>query len=51
MPDWVGTRPGNPDSPWSPRTSDYDIPVDTSQVPAEFLRRGILIEVADLESV
>lgn len=51
VPDWVGARLGNPDSPWAPRTSDYDIPVDTDQVPAEFLKRGILIEAATLESV
>lgn len=51
VPDWVGTRTGNPGSPWTPRTNDYDIPVDTSQVPTEFLKRGILIEAATLESV
>ena len=51
VPDWVGARSGNPGEPWAPRTSDYDIPVDVSQVPPEFLSRGILIEAADLESV
>ncbi|MBG6212925.1 MAG: helix-turn-helix domain-containing protein [Cryobacterium sp.] len=51
VPEWVGARSGNPGAPWTPRTSDYDIPVDISQVPAEFLRRGILVEAATLESV
>ena len=51
IPDWVGTRTGTPDAPWAPRTSDYDIPVDVTQVPNEFRTRGILIEAATVESV
>lgn len=35
----------------SPRTSDNDIPVDETAVPTEFLKRGILIEAAALESI
>lgn len=51
VPDWVTTRAGHPDNPWAPRTSDYDIPADPTRVPNEFLRRGILIEAATLESI
>jgi transcriptional regulator with XRE-family HTH domain len=51
IPDWTSTRTGNPNAPWSPRTSDYEIPVDSARVPAEFLSRGILIEAATLESM
>lgn len=51
VPDWVTKQVGHPDSPWTPRTSDYDIPADPTRVPAEFLRRGILIEAETLESV
>ena len=51
VPEWINTRPGNPDEPWAPPTSDYEIPVDQAQVPPEFLSRGILIETATLESV
>ncbi|MCU1419883.1 MAG: family transcriptional regulator [Mycetocola sp.] len=51
VPDWVHTWTGNPSTLWAPRTSDYDIPVDVSQVPQVFLSRGILIEAATLESV
>lgn len=51
VPEWINTRPGNPDESWAPPTSDYEIPVDQAQVPPEFLSRGILIEAATLESV
>lgn len=51
IPDWVAARAGRADIPWTPRTSVYDIPADPTQVPEEFLRRGILIEAATLESV
>jgi len=51
VPDWILTREGNPDNPWSPRTSDYDIPADVDRVPRELRDRGILIEAATLESV
>ncbi|MEO8906841.1 MAG: helix-turn-helix transcriptional regulator [Microbacteriaceae bacterium] len=50
VPDWVATRAGRPTAPWAPRTSDYDIPADPTRVPSVFLRRGILIEAATLES-
>lgn len=49
--DWIRARTGNPSAPWAPGTSNYDIPVAISQVPAEFLIRGILVEAATLESV
>ena len=51
VPDWVTLQAGRPDSPWAPHTSDYDIPADPARVPADFLRRGILIEAETLESV
>lgn len=50
VPEWVLERRGSRSAPWAPRTSDYDIPVDETAVPGEFLRRGILIEAATLES-
>ena len=50
VPAWIRARAGTPDSPWSPRTSIYDIPADLTQVPPQFLSRGILIEAAALES-
>lgn len=51
VPDWVTTRTGEPTDFWAPRSSVYDIPADPARVPAAFLRRGILIESATLESV
>ena len=51
VPDWVTKRAGHPDIPWAPRMSDYDVPADPARVPGAFLRRGILIEAATLESV
>ncbi|TFD70421.1 helix-turn-helix domain-containing protein [Cryobacterium fucosi] len=55
VPDWVfasaASASGSSSALWAPRTSEYDIPVDETAVPAEFLRRGILIEAATLESV
>lgn len=51
VPDWITMRAGRPDSPWAPRTSDYDIPADPTRVPSAFLRRGILIEAETLESI
>lgn len=50
VPEWVSTRTGNAHEPWAPHTSDYEIPVDVTQVPPEFRSRGILIEAATLES-
>ncbi|GGE98774.1 hypothetical protein [Mycetocola zhadangensis] len=37
VPDWINGRPGNSSAPWSPPSSDYDIPIDIGRVPAEFL--------------
>jgi transcriptional regulator with XRE-family HTH domain len=51
VPEWINRRTGNPAAPWTPRTSDYEIPVDLTQVPREFGSRGILVEAATLESV
>lgn len=51
VPEWIRTRSGDPNDPWAPPASDYDIPVDQAQVPHAFLSRGILIEAATLESV
>lgn len=51
VPEWVISLARSPDVSWGPRTSDYDIPADATQVPNEFLRRGILIEAATLESI
>ena len=51
VPEWISTRPGNPNEPWAPPTSDYDIPADQTQVPPVFLSRGILIEASTLESL
>jgi transcriptional regulator with XRE-family HTH domain len=50
VPEWISARVGNPSAPWRPQTTVYNIPADLAQVPAEFLRRGILIEAATLES-
>lgn len=51
IPTWISSRPGNPNAPWKPAATIYDIPVDLAQVPPEFLCRGILIEAATLVSV
>lgn len=51
IPHWVLTKTGHPDKPWAPRASAYDIPAELERVPREFRDRGILIEVATLESV
>ena len=51
IPSWVTDQIGLPDTLWAPRTSDYDIPADETLVPDAFLRRGILIEAATLESI
>jgi transcriptional regulator with XRE-family HTH domain len=51
IPDWILGMDGNPGIPWSPRTSDYDIPTEANRVPREFRERGILIEAGTLESV
>ncbi|MET0886141.1 MAG: helix-turn-helix transcriptional regulator [Mycetocola sp.] len=51
VPSWVTERTGSSSEPWSPPSSDYEIPADPAQVPDEFLSRGILIEAATLESV
>lgn len=51
VPNWILTRKGHPTKPWAPHASDYNIPADSTKVPEEFLRRGILIEAQTLESV
>jgi hypothetical protein len=50
IPGWINARAGDSSAFWAPRTSAYDIPADSAQVPPEFFRRGILIEAATLES-
>ena len=51
VPEWIRAITGNPDANWEPWTSDFESPIDREQVPVEFLRRGILIEAATLESI
>lgn len=51
VPDWINAQTRISSTTWSPKNSDYEIPVDPAQVPFEFLKRGILIEAATLESV
>jgi len=48
--EWIITRPGTPERPWTPKTSAYNIPADTSDVPNEFLKRGVLVKAATLVS-
>ncbi|WP_104196241.1 helix-turn-helix domain-containing protein [Cryobacterium sp. M15] len=51
VPEWITAQVGNPDEPWQPRTTRYNILADPAEVPPEFLRRGILIEAATLVSI
>lgn len=51
VPEWITAQVGNPDEPWQPQTTRYNILADPAEVPPEFLRRGILIEAATLVSV
>lgn len=53
VPSWVTERTGNPDSVWEPQRSARPLPVsaDRTQVPSEFLRRGVAIERGELASV
>lgn len=51
VPDWINAQTRTSITTWSPKSSDYEIPVDPARVPFEFLKRGILIETATLESV
>ena len=53
VPSWVTERTGNPDSVWEPQRSARPLPVsaDHTQVPPEFLRRGVAIERGELASV
>lgn len=53
IPSWVTTRVGDPDTVWEPQRSARPLPVsaDRTQVPWEFLRRGIAIEEGELASV
>ena len=50
IPNWIRSRKGRSNDPWTPRTSDYKIDVDIKSVPREFLRRGVLIEAQTLKS-
>ncbi|TFD07524.1 helix-turn-helix domain-containing protein [Cryobacterium sp. TMT1-66-1] len=51
VPEWITAQVGNPDEPWQPKTTRYNILADQAEVPPEFLRRGILIEAATLVSI
>lgn len=51
VPKWILARKDDSGKPWAPHTSGYSIPADSTKVPEEFLRRGILIEARTLESV
>lgn len=52
IPGWVAQRPGHPDAVWEPQRSSRPLPLvaDHTQVPAEFLRRGVAIERGELAS-
>lgn len=52
LPAWVTARTGNPDSVWEPQRGARPLPVsaDRTQVPPEFLRRGVAIEQGELLS-
>lgn len=53
IPQWVRERAGDPDTVWEPQRSARPLPLsaDRTQVPPEFLRRGIAIESGELVSV
>lgn len=51
IPTWITQRRNLLKIRWTPYASDYEIPVEIKNVPKEFLRRGILIEVQTLESI
>lgn len=52
VPSWVTERAGRPDTVWEPQRGARPLPVsaDLSQVPPEFLRRGVAIERGELTS-
>lgn len=51
IPEWVSARAGTPGELWTLPWSVYELTADRAAVPAEFLRRGILIEADTLRSV
>lgn len=53
LPAWVSASVGDPGSRWEPQRSSLPLTYssDPSLVPAPFLRRGVLIEAGELESV
>ncbi|MHB1173001.1 MAG: helix-turn-helix domain-containing protein [Lacisediminihabitans sp.] len=50
-PDWVKDPKRYLASPESPHLGGYDLEPDVTNVPPEFLRRNVLLELATLESV
>lgn len=52
IPSWVTARVGDPDNVWEPQRSarPLTLSADRTQVPPEFLRRGIAIERGELVS-
>jgi transcriptional regulator with XRE-family HTH domain len=50
-PQWIAAPRRTLPVPESPQLSAYDLEPDLTEVPAEFLRRNVLIEQATLESV
>lgn len=53
LPTWVTARVGDPSTPWEPRRSSLPLLYSSNprMVPAPFLRRGVLIESGELDSV
>jgi len=47
-PDWISQTAGDRDPPWAP--PDALLPARPEHVPAAFLRRGVLVEAAELTS-
>lgn len=52
IPDWVTERAGHPDAIWEPQRSSHPLPLeaDRTEVPIEFLRRGVALERGELAS-
>lgn len=52
VPSWVTERAGHPDVVWEPQRSARALPLsaDHTQVPTEFIRRGVAIERGELVS-
>lgn len=53
IPSWVTDTAGRPDEIWEPQRSSRDLPMTAArtEVPAEFLERGVAIERGELASV